>query len=79
MSSAADPRARPVADPVAEAARRGPARTAIDAPGLTWSYDELDTAASAVARIVRSAGVPRAGRVGLLMPGGPVADRKSVV
>lgn len=73
MSSAADSRARTAADPVAEAARRGPARTALDAPGLTWSYDELDAAASAVARIVRKAGAPPAGRVGLLMRRGPVA------
>lgn len=73
MSSPADPRARPATDPVAEAARGRPARTALDAPGLTWSYEELDAAASAVARIVRKAGAPPAGRVALLMPRGPVA------
>jgi O-succinylbenzoic acid--CoA ligase len=73
VSSAADPRARPAADPVAEAARREPGRTALDAPRLTWSYGELDAAASAVARIVRKAAAPPARRVGLLMPRGPVA------
>ncbi len=63
----------PSFDPVGSVARRRPRATAVEWAGGTWSYGELDAAASAIAAGLRRAGVGAGSAVACLLPLGPAA------